>query len=141
MAKTQVGPHRAMTIPRLVLQACCMAVKLAQFLVKQLDLAFLKISFWTCSSVALAWIKTESRFLKPFVANRVASIQESTEMNQWHHISGKKNPADIASRGIDICELNTSDNTWFLGPEFLRQSVDQWPSSEQAPDYTAVKVE
>ena len=77
-------------------------------------------------------------FFETICSKKVASIQESTETNQWHHILGKKNPADIASRGIDICELNTPDNTWFLGP--LRQSVDQWPSSEQALDYTAVKV-
>ena len=54
VAKTQVAPLRAMTILRLELQACCMALKLAQFIVKQLDLAFMKISFWTDSSVALA---------------------------------------------------------------------------------------
>ena len=44
MGNTQVTPIRAMTIPRLELQACCMAVKLAQFIIKQLDLTFIKSS-------------------------------------------------------------------------------------------------
>ena len=54
MAKTQVAPLRVMTIPRLELQSCLMAVKLTQFIERQLDLPLAKISFWTDSSVALA---------------------------------------------------------------------------------------
>eukprot|EP00112_Aurelia_sp_Birch-Aquarium-sp1_P003428 Seg1383.4 transcript_id=Seg1383.4/GoldUCD/mRNA.D3Y31 product="hypothetical protein" protein_id=Seg1383.4/GoldUCD/D3Y31 len=141
MAKTQVAPLRVMTIPRLELQACFMAVKLMQFLEKQLDLRLVKISFWTDSSVALAWIKSESRTLKPFVANRVASIQESTELNQWHHVPGKENPADVASRGINLCELEDCDNMWFSGPDFLKQSEDLWPRSIEDKDHTAVAIE
>ena len=45
MAKTQVAPLRVMTIPRLELQSCLMAVKLMQFIEKQLDLPLAKISF------------------------------------------------------------------------------------------------
>ena len=37
MAKSQVAPLRVMTIPRLELQSCLMAVKLMQFIEKQLD--------------------------------------------------------------------------------------------------------
>ena len=120
MAKAQVAPLRVMKIPRLELQSRLMAVKLMQFIEMQLDLPLAKISFWTDSSVALAWIKSESRTLKPFVANRVASIQESTELNQWHHVAGKENPADIASRGINLCELEDRDNMWFSGPDFCQ---------------------
>ena len=141
MAKTQVAPLRVMTIPRLELQSCLMAVKLMQFIEKQLDLPLAKISFWTDSSVALAWIKSESRTLKPFVANRVASIQESTEINQWHHVAGKENPADTASRGINLCELEDCDNKWFSGPEFLKKSDDVWPRSVEDKDHEAVAAE
>ena len=45
MAKTQVAPLRVMTIPRLELQSCLMAVKLMQFIENQLDLPLAKISF------------------------------------------------------------------------------------------------
>ena len=141
MAKTQVAPLRVMTVPRLELQSCLMAVKLMQFIEKHLDLPLVKILFWTDSTVALAWIKSESRTLKPFVANRVASIQESTEINQWHHVPGKENPADIASRGTNLCELEDCDNMWFSGHDLLKQSHDLWPQRVEYGDLEAVAVE
>ena len=141
MAKTQLVPLRVVTIPRLELQSCLMAVKLLQFIEKHLDLPLAKISFWTDSRVALAWIKSESRTLKPFVANRVASIQEETEISQWHHVPGKENPADVASRGINLCELEDCDNMWFSCPDFLKQSDDLWPQSIEYKDLAAVAVE
>ena len=67
-----------------------MVVKLMQFIEMQLYLPLVKVSFCTDSSVALALINSESRTLKPFAENRVASIQESTEINQWNHDSGKE---------------------------------------------------
>ena len=141
-AKTQVAPLGVMTIPRLEkLQSCLMAVKLMQFIEKQLDLPLAQISLWTDSSVALAWIKSKSRTLKQFVANRVASIQESTEINQWHHVAGKENPADIASRGINLCELEDCDNMWFSGPDFFKKSDDLWPRSIEDKDHAAVAAE
>eukprot|EP00794_Sanderia_malayensis_P002704 gene2704-3126_t len=141
MAKTQVAPLKMMTIPRLELQSCFMAVKLMQFIEKQLDLPLMRSSFWTDSSVALAWIKSESRTLKPFVANRVASIQELTEINQWRHVPGKENPADVASRGTNLCELEDGDNMWFSGPEFLRLPEDLWPRIIEDQDQTKIAAE
>eukprot|EP00794_Sanderia_malayensis_P002619 gene2619-3032_t len=141
MAKTQVAPLKMMTIPRLELQSCFMAVKLMQFIEKQLDLPLMRSSFWTDSSVALAWIKSESRTLKPFVANRVASIQELTEINQWRHVPGKENPADVASRGTNLCELEDGDNMWFSGPEFLRLPEDLWPRIIEDKDRTKIAAE
>ena len=61
-----------------------------------------KTMLWTDSAVALSWIRSESRSLKPFVANRVSSIQELTDNDQWHHIEGKDNPADLASREVSV---------------------------------------
>lgn len=118
-----------------------MAVKLVQFIEKQLDLPLVKISFWTDSSVALVWIKSESHQLKPFVANRVASIQESTEIRQWHHVPGKENPADIATRGINLNELEDCHSMWFSGPNFLKQSEDFWPASVESKDDILVSAE
>ena len=118
-----------------------MAVKLLQFIVRHFDLLVVKISFWTDSRVALAWIKYQSYTLKPFVANRVASNQEGTEINQWHHVPGKQNPADTASRGIKLCELEDYDKMWFSGTDFLKQSDDLWAQSEEYKDLEAFSEE
>ena len=57
------------------------------------------ISYWFDSQIDLAWLAHPSANLKTFVANRVADIQESSEIKIWHHIPGKINPADYISRG------------------------------------------
>ena len=124
MAKTQVTPLKVMKIPRLELQSYLMTVKLMQLIEKQLDLPLRKVSSWTDISFALAWIKSESCALKPYVANRVSLIQESTEIRQWHHVPGKENPADTATRGVNLYELEDYDNVWFSGPDFLNNSED-----------------
>jgi hypothetical protein len=109
-----------MSVPRLELQACLMAVRLAEFIVKQMEFKTVKVVFWSDSTVALSWIKMESRVLKEFVAIRVATIQEKTEGCQWHYVSGQDNRADLASRGVNLRELLKPDNIWFFGPSFLR---------------------
>ena len=76
--------------------------------------------YWTDSNIVLGYIANESRWLKVFVGNRVQQIRNVSEPPQWHHISGEKNPADLASRGMTCAKLVKSDK-WFAGPDFLRQ--------------------
>ena len=40
------------------------------------------------------------------------------------------NPADLPSRGLTAKELSTS-NTWWNGPNFLHNPVNQWPEMSQ----------
>ena len=54
-----------------------------------------------------------------FVANRVGTIQSLTTASQWSHVSGKENPADLASRGCLPSVL--SQTNWFQGPTFLHK--------------------
>ena len=39
------------------------------------------------------------------MGNRVSEIRENSEPEQWHHVSGEKNPADDITRGLDIYEM------------------------------------
>ena len=48
------------------------------------------------------------------VANRVEFIKDHSDKSQWHYISSKQNPADYASRGIDVC-TNDKVKRWYLG--------------------------
>ena len=54
-----------------------------------------------------------------FVANRVGTIQSLTTVSQWSHVSGKENPADLASRGCFPSVLPQTN--WFQGPTFLHK--------------------
>ena len=125
-AKTRVAPLSATSIPRLELMGAHVGLRLSQKVATALQIPVQKHHFWTDSMNVLSWIKSESRQFKPFVANRVACIQQDTCPSQWRHVPGKQNPADDASRGLSAIEL-TSDSRWFTGPEFLHQDPDSWP--------------
>ena len=52
-----------------------------------------------------------------FVANRLAIIEQNTELDCWRHVPSNLNPTDLASRGI---RANSSEmKKWLEGPEFL----------------------
>ena len=139
MSKTQVAPLKKMSILRLELQACLIAVRLAEFVKKEMEFKCIKVTFWSDSAVALSWIKMESRLLKEFVGNRVAMIQEKTEDSQWHHVSGHNNPADLATKGVDLQELIKPDNTWFSGPSFLQE--EKYPRNVLNAEKRSVEAE
>lgn len=120
-AKARVVPPDKMTIPRIELLAAVVAVRL----VKSLNFPEnVPVSFWTDSSVALAWI-TNSVPWKTWVGNRVTEIRALSSIDQWGHVEGIHNPADLPSRGCDFKVLNEKD--WVSGPKWLRRDADLWP--------------
>ena len=66
------------------------------------------------------------------MANRVEFVKDHSDKSQWHYISSKQNPADYASRGIDVC---TGDKVkrWYLGPQFLWETEVTWNDSKIIP--------
>ncbi|UYV79361.1 hypothetical protein LAZ67_17002296, partial [Cordylochernes scorpioides] len=86
--------------------------------------------YWTDSKIVLAWITSESKKWQIFVANRVAKIQDLTAAHSWQYISGKQNPADLATRGIlPSCLIHSE--LWWHGPVWL--TLD---GSENIPSFT-----
>ena len=68
-----------------------------------------------------------------FVANRAHQIQESTGVDQRHHVSSKENSDDDASRGLDA-RKETSDSRWFNGPSVLWQAEALWLDEDYSLD-------
>ena len=63
----------------------------------------------------LGYIYNTTARYKTFVANRIATMHDLTEVSDLHYIDGKLNPADIAPRGI----MPTDDvklREWLQGP-------------------------
>ena len=90
-------------MPRMELVAATLSVKISVLLKKELQISIKKEMFWTDSEVVLAFIRNEAKI---FVANRIELIKEHSDDCQWFYINSKQNPANHASRGIDICNQN-----------------------------------
>jgi hypothetical protein len=121
MAKSCVAPLKAVTIPRLELQAAVEAVRLAVFIRTEMKLHIDEEYFWSDSTTTLGYIKNSDSQFYMFTANRVNEIRQYSNPNQWYHIAGSENPADIVSRGASAAQLAAGD--WYRGPKFLRKLV------------------
>ncbi|CAH2091731.1 unnamed protein product [Euphydryas editha] len=62
----------------------------------------------------------------PFVAHRIAAIEETTSNSEWRWVPTKLNNADDATRDVP-CEFGKA-HRWFTGPPFLRKHPSKWPS-------------
>lgn len=125
-AKARVAPLKALSVPKLELQASVLGTRLHKVVKKDLEGANLMITdtfFWTDSMVVLQWIKSMDRRYKMFVAHRVGEILEETEERQWNHVPTDMNAADEATK-------LTTGNMWFKGPEFLRKKPELWPNRQ-----------
>jgi hypothetical protein len=133
MAKSRVTPRKAVTVPRLELTAAVVAVKVSQFLQKEMSYPNITHHFWTDSQVVLSYIANEASRFHIYVANRIQAIRNVSEPQQWHHVRTKENPADLASRGCSIQELLSSP-IWFRGPNFLwEERLPEGEKTEELP--------
>jgi len=143
LAKSRLAPldkkkTRSVTIPRLELMGCLIGVRLTQRVQESLEIPDIPTHYWSDSSVALAWIKRDEDW-GTFVGNRVREINRLTRPNQWNHVPGNLNPADLPSRGCSPAEL--LESRWWEGPSWLQREKTYWPRETQETDEEAVQLE
>ena len=123
MAKGRLAPlNPNLTVPRLELMAALIGARLMTFIKEVLHLGYPTVVFWTDSMDVLHWL-WNSRPRKVFVENRVRSILALTKPEQWKHVRGAENPADLGTRGMPLSQLRNS-KLWWNGPTFLLGDYD-----------------
>ncbi|GBO33896.1 hypothetical protein AVEN_81534-1, partial [Araneus ventricosus] len=137
-ARARVAPIKAITIPRLELLACTIGSRLVNTTKSDLGLEDVPICCWSDSVNVLYWIKGKENW-GTFVYNRVQEIRRLTNPEDWRHIAGILNPADLPSRGCDAEEL-TESLRW-EGPNWLKKPREEWPLSEVCPDFAIINSE
>ncbi|XP_037301660.1 uncharacterized protein LOC119191667 [Manduca sexta] len=127
-AKARVAPLKLTSIPRLELQAAVLGARMAASVTQEHSRQPESTTYWTDSKTTLCWIRTGARSYKPYVAHRIAAIEEHTQANQWRWVPTRYNVADDATR--DVPDNFTREHRWFNGPEFLRDPPELWPAEE-----------
>ncbi|XP_065204000.1 uncharacterized protein LOC135834091 [Planococcus citri] len=124
-AKTRVAPRTtARTIPQLELCAALLLVELLKEVCSALDYPINRCKLYTDSTIVLAYLAKDAGHWKPFEANRVRKITEVVSVDQWRHIPGELNPADLATRDDSFEKFLANQQLWLCGPEFLHQIED-----------------
>ena len=94
---------------------------------------------WTDSMTVLCWIKNHRQW-KQYVQMRVKEIHKLVDKGSWRFCPGTMNPADIPSRSCTSYELKSS-KLWWNGPNFLKDTCDNWPDMPTCYKSEAVKAE
>ena len=129
-AKAYVAPLKKRSIPRLELMAAVVMARLVSVVRTVINLT--NIALWTDSATVLNWLQTPVSHFKSFVSTRIQEIKETVPEAPgcFRYIKSKLNPADALTRHAKKFKLSE----WHQGPEFLRQSNENWlldvPSKE-----------
>ena len=118
IARSRLAPlsNKHMTLPRLELLGCLLGARLIHKIHSVLGFST-PYFCWTDSMICCGWIKRKTKW-KQFVQNRVLEIRRFTDTENWRHIPGLENPADLVSRGSSLNRLMESD-LWKHGPSWL----------------------
>ncbi|KAL0879576.1 hypothetical protein ABMA27_003305 [Loxostege sticticalis] len=130
LAKAKVAPLKVTSIPRLELQAAVMGSRMARAVIEEHDRKPVSRTFWTDSKTVLTWLRTGARSFKPFVAHRIAELEENTKTEEWRWVPTKLNVADDATR--DVPKDFNEDHRWFVGPSFLKEDRSTWPEEKKS---------
>ena len=129
MGKARVAPLKVITIPRMELTAAMIAVKINQLIQKEIEYPITNTYFWTDSMSVIRYVNNESTRFHTFVANRINTIRELSDVKNWRYVATTENPADDASRGMTM-EKFIRNERWFKGPDFLWRPKSDWPYNE-----------
>ena len=140
ISKTRLVPIKALTIPRLELQARVIASRLKSKIAKEIDIEIDETNSWSDSKIVLHYLSNTQRRFSTYVSHRVAEIVSNSDVNEWHHFPGKMNVADDCTRGKEIQEF-TPQCRWISGAGFVMLPEAEWPSTKEVPVVDETELE
>ena len=108
------------TVPRMELLAAVLAVRLDEFLRRELTLHVIKSCFWSDSTATLYSIRNRKKRFPVFVANRLVEIERNTNPDlDWKYVPTDQNPADEETKSFSVKRFLVKENGYvdliFLG--------------------------
>lgn len=124
-SKTKVAPLQSLSIPRLELMAALIGARLRKTIEENHSVKVTRTFLWSDSTTVVAWIKSDTRRYRQFVAFRVNEILSLSSVTDWRWIGTKQNVADEATKWGKGPSTN-SESRWYRGPEFLYERDGGW---------------
>ena len=103
--KCRTAPMKQQTIPKFELQAELFSVRLRQLITEDHDLKIQTVTHWTDSMTVLQWLHSAEKRQQIFVTTRVREVLDESTVDEWRHIKGTMNPADIGTRVVTVSQL------------------------------------
>ena len=124
LSKTKMVP-KGMTLPRAELLAAILNVHIVEIVKRALARFAVKRCVYVLDSeIALHWLASETKRLKPWVRNNVIEASRFSETEQWFKIDSDKNPADLGTRkGASVKDVD-GESEWCLGKDWMYQPWD-----------------
>ncbi|KAK7605302.1 hypothetical protein V9T40_007160 [Parthenolecanium corni] len=125
-SKTRLAPNTKLSIPRLELLAAVTACRYLSYVERALELKEDTTKYlWGDSRCVIAW--TKSNKILPASVDKSVKIIRETGLNGFNYVPTNENPADAASRGAPVGDLERIN--WWRGPSWLTDS-SKWPDQK-----------
>ena len=125
-----VAPIKPQTMPRLELLAAVLGAELSKYLSNTILSKFYtsQIILWSDSQIVLSWISSSKPLRQQFIRHRVQMIRDITSQSTWRYCPTTSNPADLITKGIDVKDFISKQQSWNQVPSWLKKQTQEWPS-------------
>ena len=115
-----------MTLPRAELLGATLNTHITQIVKRSLKrFEITKCVHVLDSEIALHWLNSKTKQLKPYVRNRVIEILRFSTPDQWYHVESALNPADLGTRKGAVAADVDGHSRWSIGPEWMYHSWEK----------------